>query len=1759
MNKVYRLVWSKIKSAWVAVCEFAKSAGKSGTVGLSKTVIGIIVLSLLGLNGIALADPAVNALPTGGQITAGSGGIGQYGTSMLVRQDSQKMIVTWQSFDIGSNASVTFYQPSSSSIALNRVLGEDPSQILGRLNANGHVMLVNPAGIVFGDGSQVNVGGITASTLDIADEDFLAGHFNFINPDDAAAVENFGHILSRGGVVALVAPVVKNQGSIDASNGSAALAAGDDITLDFSGDGLVTVTVNRSDLDRLIENKGAIRAGDGVVILTAGSARDLLSSVVNNSGIIEAEGITQHGGRILLDGGSVTNTGTLNAGSDSHDGGSIAIDGQTVMLGGDIGADGVNGGSINVASEGLLSLADKVHAKGRNGDGGIIHYRAERIMEITTGSTDASGSENGGSISVDGGGKFASSGSYRADGVQGEGGYIDITANAVYLLSADIDASGGDSGGLVRIGGAFQGGKTPDPAQPYYDSFLGRWGDTDSIRNADTSFVNDATAINVSGGNGQGGTVVVWSDTQTTFLGSVDATGAVGGGSVELSSAGELRKVALSGVTLGGGQLLLDPKDIIIGDENIIESWAYAGIMGSIIDIDTELEAGDQFGRAVALNAAGDRLAVGADYDDGAANNKTRAGAVYLFSFADTEFSGGALEALIGYGYTGGKNIDTTSHVARAGEGFGLSVSLNAAGDRLAVGEVYDYGANNNVIGSGAVHLFSFTDTSFSGGVLEATIGADYTGGKNIDETTLGAHYYFGSSVSLNAAGDRLAVGAWIGNTDNYPGKVYLYSFTDTSFSGGVLEAEIGARTSSGGKNLPLSLNQYDFFGRGVSLNAAGDRLAVGVPGKRAVYLYSFSDTSFSGVALEATVDNSPTGVKDVYVDTIPGFGESISLNAAGDRLAAGTSGTNSKVYLISFTDGDFNGGVWEAAIGVGETGGKNIDMTGPVESGDYFGHAVSLNAAGDRLAVGAYRDDGYGNAKTYAGAVYLFSFSDTSFSGGSLQATMGGGYVAGKDVNVAELETGNDAFGISTSLNAAGDRLAVGAWGDDGIGESVTDSGAAYLFSFTDVAFSGGALEAIAGSGYSGGKNVDVAALEASDAFGSGVALNAAGDRLVVGASGDDGSGNGVSDSGAAYFFSFTDSDFTGGVLEATLGSGYSGGKNVDVANLEADDGFGSGVSLNAAGDRLVVGASGDDGSGNGASDSGAVYLFSFSDADFTGGALEATLGSGYSGSKNIDVANLEAGDAFGGGVALNATGDRLVVGASGDDGSANGASDSGAVHLFSFSDADFTGGALEATLGSGYSGGKNIDVTSLEAGDAFGSSVSFNAAGDQLAVGASGDDGDGNVASDSGAAYLFDFTDTSFTGGSLETTLGFGYSTGYDVAVSSLEADDAFGSAISLNANGDLLAVGAAGYDGVGNIEDGSGGVYLFIGTEVSLTTPLNDATTYVSLSGQTANVLASDLAAQLSTGASVTLQASNDITVSSAVIVDNASGDGGALSLNAGRSILVDADITTDNGALYLYANDTLANSVVDADRDAGAAVISLASGVSLDAGTGAVELLIRDGAGKTNAESGDITLDGAITADTIVLGNEGPTAGSGVVLDSNTSLTAAGTGTAIDIYGDSFTNNAGAAVLSAANGRWLVWSDDPAGDTRGGLSYDFKQYNAVHGSSTVLGSGNGFLYELAPTLTAAVTGSISKVYDGTVDASVGVGDLSVLSGVVDGDSVILSAPTSASYDDKNVGAGKTVTATGVSLVSASNGAAVVYGYQMASADASGITGE
>jgi filamentous hemagglutinin family protein len=178
---------------------------------------------------------------------------------------------------------------------------------------------------------------------------------------------------------------------------------------------------------------------------------------------------------------------------------------------------------------------------------------------------------------------------------------------------------------------------------------------------------------------------------------------------------------------------------------------------------------------------------------------------------------------------------------------------------------------------------------------------------------------------------------------------------------------------------------------------------------------------------------------------------------------------------------------------------------------------------------------------------------------------------------------------------------------------------------------------------------------------------------------------------------------------------------------------------------------------------------------------------------------------------------------------------------------------------------------------------------------------------------------------------------------------------------------------------------------------------------------------------------------------------------------------------------------------------------------------------------------------------------------LTLAPSTTISASGTGTPLTLVsGGAFINNAGAnALATSGGGRWLVYSQNPANDTLGSLSYGFKQYNATYGSTTVAqGTGNGLLYTRAPILTPGLIGSTSKTYDGTTAAAVTGANLTS-SGALSGDTAILSA-TGATYSDKNAGSNKSVTATGVSATATDSTGAAVYGYQLSSTSVSGNIG-
>lgn len=242
-------------------------------------------------------------------IVDGSGSVVTNGAITTVNQKTDKMVVYWGDMNVAAHETLNFVQPGKAAAVLNRVIGADPTQILGALNASGRVFIVNPNGILIGSQAKVNVGSLVASSLNVSDNDFLAGRLNF-SGDTHAKVVNEGRIDAKESV-ALIGPRVENSGTIRSRSGSVALAAADGVSLSFAGNGL-QVKLTHGSLQALVENGGMIVSDNGDVMLTAWARDALTRAVVNQTGKIEAGGMGQlRGIRIASEG-----SGTVTAGGE---------------------------------------------------------------------------------------------------------------------------------------------------------------------------------------------------------------------------------------------------------------------------------------------------------------------------------------------------------------------------------------------------------------------------------------------------------------------------------------------------------------------------------------------------------------------------------------------------------------------------------------------------------------------------------------------------------------------------------------------------------------------------------------------------------------------------------------------------------------------------------------------------------------------------------------------------------------------------------------------------------------------------------------------------------------------------------------------------------------------------------------------------------------------------------------------------------------------------------------------------------------------------------------------------------------------------------------------------------------------------------------------------------------------------------------------------------------------------------------------------
>ncbi|OHB64404.1 MAG: hypothetical protein A2168_07300 [Planctomycetes bacterium RBG_13_50_24] len=361
---------------------------------------------------LAVVPPASDALPSGGSVPTGFGSVGEFDYNITgelhVRDVAEKTVINWGNFDIGSAALTRFHQLGVDPAVLNRITSGEATGIFGSLQANGRVFIVNPAGIVFGANSTVNVTQLVASTLNITNENFWNGKYEFAGDIEGVDVQERLGVINNSDVlhgihaaegVALIGKKILNAGTITTNEGGiVVMAAGDRVLLGNPGSKVVvemdSVTLSGSDNPEgfgNVVNEGAITAPGGTVVLAAG---DIFSVPLHpqlkvNSGTVEAPvyDVADQPVRVESGIGTVTQSGTIKA-----DGGSVILTaGNTTAEDGDIPDVVLSAGSLTQAVGGeVITYAHDFGTKGTT-TGATTSFENGAVINVGTGTAEISG------------------------------------------------------------------------------------------------------------------------------------------------------------------------------------------------------------------------------------------------------------------------------------------------------------------------------------------------------------------------------------------------------------------------------------------------------------------------------------------------------------------------------------------------------------------------------------------------------------------------------------------------------------------------------------------------------------------------------------------------------------------------------------------------------------------------------------------------------------------------------------------------------------------------------------------------------------------------------------------------------------------------------------------------------------------------------------------------------------------------------------------------------------------------------------------------------------------------------------------------------------------------------------------------------------------------------------------------------------------------------------------------------------------------
>jgi len=927
------------------------------TMNIKNISLGIL-LGLYG-GGAALANP------TGANIVHGSASISANG-DLLQITNSPNAIINWQSFSIANGETTQFIQQNAQSAVLNRVVGNNLSEIHGTLSSNGRVFLINQAGIVFGENALVDTAGLLASSLNISNEDFLSGNMHF-EGDSAGSVINRGVIAAGpSGEVVLIAPQIENSGVITVQEGSLILAAGESVTL--SSWDLDGVEFEVQAPENEILNLGQLVADKGAVGLFAGSIRNegtieanslsldaagniVLSAQQNielsDSSVISASGDSAGDILVISEQGDVYASGSLSASSTEGEGGSVKILGERVALldGASVDVSGATGGGealiggdyqganeeIKNASFTHVAETASINADAlENGDGGKVIVWADKNT-VMLGDASAKGGEQ-----------------------QGDGGFIEISGKESLVMRGRVDATAenGERGQIlfdpknIIVGGAGLGSlagntlfsensadDTTFSVSAITTALLG--GNVKLQANNDVTFVESLTSL----GNGSNleveagrsvlisaGVIITLENGDFNVLANAPSTGGtpVDPGNRDLGAA-DIRLAAGASINTGGGNVSL-----VIGD-GAGRTGGFSTIGNvSLIDADVATEGGVSATAGNIVVSAGVLQLDATSSLDATPNGGGTAGSI-IIEANDIELANGAfLDS--GTGADASNNITIRTRSDNPTQNISLGYAVAQAGTLSLDANELIAGIRTNG------ESLNIGDASHTGDInIGGEIAVSNYDGLNL--TTQGDVNFLQNTSGINLGGQNVTISA-----DRILGST-LTTLSDITAGTVMLNANNGMQQAGGG-GLAITASSIDFTN-----TTSGDVTLI---------------TRGAGLS----INNSSNANGDIEISHLDATNltlDGVSVGSGSGYIAAFTSFSGSNIVLGS--------------LGVTHNGSGNIELT--------------AGGAGNSVQQGT------GAISTVNGNISIQA-SDFSLSGTNINAGTGNVYIAPSQNSIA-------------------------------------------------------------------------------------------------------------------------------------------------------------------------------------------------------------------------------------------------------------------------------------------------------------------------------------------------------------------------------------------------------------------------------------------------------------------------------------------------------------------------------------------------------------------------------------------------------------------------------------------------------------------------------------------------------------------------------------------------------------------------------------